>query len=224
MSIVLQKELLVNVEKEYPFVMFINVNEIYFSKTFEDAYSFSKIRAKFYKQTVLPIEKVKQNGGCAWKYDFINRPIVCKIKENKQPIHTFIDELYSKLKKRKGIYMYSILRINENTIRLKLDTEYNFNDIHELLYARIKYSINSFYVTNEEFKKNSEYLFREMFVHKATNNLNVIARSYRSYRLRVRLPVVANKARIMDMIRYRPGTGIKYFEAKNFFENKEWLE
>jgi hypothetical protein len=51
-----------------------------------------------------------------------------------------------------------------------------------------------------------------------------IIKAYRAYKLRTRLPVVANKARLKDMIEYRPLTGIKYVEAKEFFENKEWLQ
>lgn len=54
-------------------------------------------------------------------------------------------------------------------------------------------------------------------------NANKIVKAYKSYRMRIRLPVVANKARLKDEIEYRPLTGIKYFEAKSFFENKEWI-
>jgi hypothetical protein len=49
-----------------------------------------------------------------------------------------------------------------------------------------------------------------------------IARAYRAYRLRYRIPLVALKSITNDMIKYRPGTGIKFFEAKNFFEKQEW--
>lgn len=59
---------------------------------------------------------------------------------------------------------------------------------------------------------------------KKCESIDTIVRAYRSYRIRSRLPVVANKARLKDEIEYRPLTGIKYFEAKEFFERKEWLE
>jgi hypothetical protein len=59
---------------------------------------------------------------------------------------------------------------------------------------------------------------------KKCESIDTIVRAYRSYRLRSRLPVVANKARLKDEIEYRPLTGIKYFEAKEFFEKKEWLD
>jgi hypothetical protein len=66
-----------------------------------------------------------------------------------------------------------------------------------------------------------ERLHRRIYQYVA---VRVIERAYRAYRLRVYLPVVANKARLKDEIEYRPLTGIKYFEAKEFFERKEWLE
>jgi hypothetical protein len=52
--------------------------------------------------------------------------------------------------------------------------------------------------------------------------VQTIEKVYRSHVLKKRLPVVANKARLKDEIEYRPFTGIKYFEALSFFENKEW--
>jgi phosphate starvation-inducible membrane PsiE len=54
-------------------------------------------------------------------------------------------------------------------------------------------------------------------------SVRVVERAYRCYKLRVLLPVVANKSRLKDEIEYRPLTGIKYFEALSFFENKEFL-
>jgi hypothetical protein len=55
-------------------------------------------------------------------------------------------------------------------------------------------------------------------------SVSIIERAYKSYKMRVLLPVVANKARMMDMITYRPGTGVEYFKAKDFFENKKWMD
>jgi hypothetical protein len=66
-----------------------------------------------------------------------------------------------------------------------------------------------------------ERLHRRIYQYVA---VRVIARAYRSYKLRFYLPIVANKARLKDEIEYRPLTGIKYFEAKAFFERKEWLD
>lgn len=48
-----------------------------------------------------------------------------------------------------------------------------------------------------------------------------IERVYLSHRLRTRLPVVANKARLKDPIEYRPPHGVKFIsEVKEFFENE----
>jgi hypothetical protein len=50
----------------------------------------------------------------------------------------------------------------------------------------------------------------------------VIGRAYRAYRVRYLIPLIAVKSITNDMIKYRPGTGIKFFEAKDFFEKQEW--
>jgi hypothetical protein len=88
-------------------------------------------------------------------------------------------------------------------------------------------------INKERFCTNLKYLYfsakNTFFMHQIDNYLNMydlagrIARSYKSYRMRTRLPVVANKARLKDEIEYRPLTGIKYFEALSFFENKEFM-
>lgn len=49
--------------------------------------------------------------------------------------------------------------------------------------------------------------------------LQTIEQAYLSFKLRTRLPVVANKARLKDAIEWRPPHGIKFIsEVKDFFE------
>lgn len=51
----------------------------------------------------------------------------------------------------------------------------------------------------------------------------VIARAYRSYKLRYLLPLVAVRGVTNDMIKYRPGTGVEWERVRSFFENKEFM-
>jgi hypothetical protein len=117
----------------------------------------------------------------------------------------------------------------------KVYKEYiNITGMNVYFYDLINEYYNRYYILKKPgslraFTQAMEY--RVLNVHpafdhiiKKCESIDTIMRAYRSYRLRSRLPVVANKARLKDEIEYRPLTGIKYFEAKEFFERKEWLD
>jgi hypothetical protein len=184
------------------------------------------------------VEKVRENIYPKKMYSQFNilKNIVFYMHEQILPKFTFFDfSIFFNVLKTDGIqinrdmplvWYKCIFDLLESDILYKFMIKVN-------MYYKAYYSFKD-KVTRHKFCNFMQMNFcgptSQYFQHQVNHYIDMynarkkIARAYKAYRMRVRLPVVANKSRIMDMIRYRPGTGVEYFKAKDFFDNKRFLE